>query len=107
MQTLSQQHCLHHFTREAAARCPECKQFFCRECIAEHDDRVICAGCLRKLHQPVQERKYSFAFVGSLIFCFIGIFTAWLFFYWVGEILISIPAEVHEGTVWQSDFLDE
>ncbi|MFN7139481.1 MAG: rhomboid family protein, partial [Limisphaerales bacterium] len=61
MQNLTQQHCLNHFTREAAARCPECKQFFCRECITEHDDRVICAGCLRKLQQPTEEKKHHFA----------------------------------------------
>ena len=45
---LSQQRCFNHTSREAVARCPECGRFFCRECITEHDDRVLCAVCLGK-----------------------------------------------------------
>ena len=45
---LAHQRCFNHATREAVARCPECHHFFCRECITEHDDRVLCTGCLKK-----------------------------------------------------------
>jgi len=48
MQDLTHQRCHHHQFREAAARCPECGRYFCRECITEHADRVLCASCLGK-----------------------------------------------------------
>ena len=46
---LTHQRCFHHSHREAVARCPECRQFYCRECVTEHDYRVICATCLKKI----------------------------------------------------------
>jgi hypothetical protein len=46
MTAVAHQRCLHHHEREAVARCPECGHYFCRECITEHDERVICASCL-------------------------------------------------------------
>jgi len=49
VQDLAYQRCLNHTFREAVARCPECGHYFCRECITEHEDRVVCASCLRKL----------------------------------------------------------
>jgi len=49
MKDLAHQRCFNHVQREAVARCPQCRGYFCRECITEHDDRVICAGCLSKL----------------------------------------------------------
>ena len=48
-------------TREAVARCPECTQFFCRECITEHDDRVLCSACLKKLARVPLTRRPGFA----------------------------------------------
>ena len=46
---LSLQRCRNHAEREAVARCPGCGHHFCRECVTEHDDRILCAACLRKL----------------------------------------------------------
>jgi len=54
MASLHHQVCLNHHAREAVAKCPDCGHFYCRECIAEHDDRVICAACLRKMLKPEQ-----------------------------------------------------
>lgn len=53
-----EQRCLNHFSREAACRCPVCRNYFCRECVTEHDDRLVCAGCLKKLQTPLaQDRR--------------------------------------------------
>ena len=52
MAAVALQRCLHHGEREAIARCPECGSFFCRECITEHDERVLCASCLAKITRP-------------------------------------------------------
>ncbi|HEV2695953.1 MAG TPA: rhomboid family protein [Verrucomicrobiae bacterium] len=105
---LHQQSCLNHATREAVARCPECGHFYCRECIAEHDDRVICAACLRKLLRPA-EKKQSPAFRWLLRAAAFGfsLMTAWLAFYVVGKILLSIPVKIHDGTLWHDGFLGD
>lgn len=108
MAGLHQQVCLNHHEREAVARCPECTHFYCRECIAEHDDRVICAACLRKLLKPEAARhnplftwlKRAAAFGFSLV-------VAWAAYYSVAKILLRIPVGIHDGTLWQKGFLDE
>lgn len=101
MKSLHEQRCLNHQDREAVARCPECGRCFCRECITEHEDRVLCAACLRKLaHMPLLRRR---GFAGVLRFCqcLLGFFVAWFFFHLVGEALLSLPTSFHEGTLWQ------
>ena len=107
MEALSQQHCLNHALREAAARCPECNHFYCRECITEHDDRVLCASCLKKITQGTTAKRYSMASLGRLGLCAFGFLTAWLCFYWMGQTLLSIPAKAHAGTVWKAGFWEE
>ena len=105
MTKLHQRQCLNHAAREAVARCPECGQFYCRECIAEHEDRVICAACLRKLMRAAEKpRRAAGAWLarGTL---FGGSLTlGWIAFYLVGKILLSIPASVHDGTLWHTSF---
>lgn len=107
MQNLAEQTCLNHPLREAAARCPECKSFYCRECITEHDDRVICASCLRKLARPTGERKNPALVLKQIVLFLGGILTMWLFFYWAGQILLLIPAEFHDASLWQNSFWNE
>jgi len=41
--------CFYHDFREAACRCPICQRYFCRECVTEHDDRVLCVECLKTI----------------------------------------------------------
>jgi hypothetical protein len=107
MENLVEQRCLNHEQREAVARCPECRQFYCRECVTEHDDRVICAGCLRKLVAGPPARRCRLSSLGVLAAALAGLFTVWLFFYLAGQVLLSIPASFHEGTFWQTTFWDE
>src|SRR5437762_4752557 len=107
MPNLADQRCFNHGLREAVARCPQCTHFFCRECITEHDDRVICAACLRKLAGvPLLKRR---GFVGILRFSQVlfGLVAAWFFFYLVGEALLSLPDSFHEGVLWQGGWLDK
>jgi uncharacterized paraquat-inducible protein A len=101
------QRCLHHPVREAVARCPECGQFFCRECITEHDDRVICSSCLKKVTTKVEKPRRSFAPLGRIAAACAGVIIAWMFFFLAGRILVNIPSKFHEGTVWERDFLGD
>jgi len=107
MQNLAQQRCFNHAVREAVARCPECGQYFCRECITEHDDRVVCALCLKKLTRPPFTRGTAFVRLLRLAQCACGILIAWFFFFLVGEGLLKLPASFHEGTLWQVPWADK
>ena len=95
---LAQARCFKHVSREAAARCPECGRFYCRECVTEHQGRVVCRTCLDALLQP-EEREtpgwikaaagWSLALAGYLL-VFYG-------FYLLGRMLLRIPSAFHSG----------
>ncbi len=103
---LSQQRCFNHFQREAVARCTECGQFFCRECITDHDDRIVCAACLVKIVARPKSARRRFAGVLRVGQCALGFFILWFFFYFVGESLLSMPTSFHEGTIWSPAWID-
>ena len=84
------------------ARCPICLRFFCRECVTEHEDRVICAECLRKIVAARAARASGVGRWAGALLPLAGLMIAWLFFYAVGRSLLLIPASVHDGTVWES-----
>jgi hypothetical protein len=99
MASLSRQRCLNHSAREAVARCPECGQFYCRECITEHDERVICASCLHKLVQAVDKparRRLNLwpVFQGAA-----GLVLAFFVFYSASRVLVELPEKFIEDMV--------
>jgi len=98
---VAEQRCLRHNSREAVARCPQCRYFFCRECITEHEDRVLCADCLARMLRPSEKRSSRVGQLVSVLFGFGGIAVAWLFFNMIGQLLARAPASFHEGTVWE------
>src|SRR5580658_4625690 len=98
MPPLTHQHCLNHSAREAVAQCPECRLFFCRECITEHDDRILCAACLRKTVPAARSSRKPFRALGRAGLGVAGFLTAALFYYWLGQILLMIPMQYHDGT---------
>lgn len=100
MAAVVHQRCFHHSLREAVARCPECRHFYCRECITEHDDRVICAACLKKITATVTPKRISFAWAWPFVQFAMGFVIVWFVFYLFGEALLSIPSSYHEGSVW-------
>lgn len=94
-QALARHRCFHHAAREAVARCPECERFYCRECVTEHDDRVICSDCLARLTQaarPLRERLFWPVRAGQLM---LGVFLIWMTFHLLGESLSRIPDSFH------------
>jgi hypothetical protein len=107
MPALIHQRCFNHATREAVARCPECRQFFCRECITEHDDRVLCTACLKRLARQTLAQRFAFAKVLRAAQFILGILLAWFFFFLIGEGLLRLPASFHEGTLWQVHWIDQ
>jgi len=105
--TLIHQRCFNHSIREAVARCPACARHFCRECITEHEDRVLCAECTRKIIATAAARTPRRTAVLRVVQLGCALFTAWLFFYWVGQILLSLDPAFHEGTMWKERWWPE
>ena len=92
--------CDNHANREAAARCPQCKRYFCRECVTEHDGRVICADCLAEMTARSDSSRWSPAALLPFMAAILGLLTAWMAYYYLGLFLLDIPHEFHEGIMW-------
>ena len=101
MNDLLHQRCFNHVLREAVARCPECLRYFCRECVTEHDDRVLCAACLGHKFDPAAFRRKRFSGFARMIHFLLGTMLIWIFFYYMGQLLLALPLSFHEGTLWQ------
>ena len=105
MNSIHQQRCFHHGFREAVAKCPSCEQFFCRECITEHDDRMICASCLKKQVQPMKAGRRSVRIALHAVQAVCGFMIIWTVFFFIGQILLEVETDVHEGTLWREEWL--
>jgi hypothetical protein len=84
--------CFHHEDRQAAARCFGCGNFFCRECVTEHEGRLSCAACLRRQTAGIaasgswrQRTVLAAMLVG-------GLTGSWLLFYTAGWSLEQLTA---------------
>jgi hypothetical protein len=104
--TIAQERCFNHASREAVARCPECGRTFCRECISEHDDRVICAFCLKRVSIKAVRRS-RLARLMWFTQVLLGVLLLWSSFYLLGKALLTIPSSFHEMAVGQEELLDQ
>ena len=107
---LRRKRCFNHARREAAGRCPECRRYHCRECLTEHEGRVVCASCLAKLSspsgaEPRSRRLFSASVLVTLWLASLAIL--WIFFYGMGRGLTALPDSFHEGTLWHESIWDE
>jgi late competence protein required for DNA uptake (superfamily II DNA/RNA helicase) len=98
--TLRQRRCSNHPTREASARCPECGQYYCRECITEHDDRVLCASCLAKISLKKEATKQRGSLAGKLALAFLALIVTYALFLLIGTLLLSVPTQFHSKGGW-------
>ena len=96
MTVLIQQRCAHHPTREAAAKCPVCQRYFCRECVTEHDGRMTCTTCVAAAKEVVTHGR------GSMLLLALGssggLLLAWLVFYYAGMWLAQMPDSFYGGS---------
>src|SRR5471030_2475362 len=93
--TLRQRRCDNHPQREASARCPECGKFFCRECITEHDDRVLCASCLAKLSTKKEKDKVKWEWAPRVGLALLAIAAVFFVLLMIGNLLLDIPSKFH------------
>src|SRR5262245_29519201 len=94
MTALVHQRCTLHVDREAAVQCPQCKRFFCRECVTEHQGRMLCTSCVAALTRAPESRPASLGKWAALAVA--GFAFAWLTFYYSGMMLARIPTAFHE-----------
>jgi hypothetical protein len=92
--------CARHSSREAAARCPSCGDFFCRECIVEHEGRLLCTSCLAR--EAARAGKHADRWVRTRrrLALAAAMLVAGLVFYAMGSMLLSVPPDFHEGNIW-------
>lgn len=100
---LSKTTCLIHPSRAATARCPGCGAFYCKECITEHEGKLTCARCLAAEQGAgagpgAEKRRLPLAPAAQLA---IGLAVCWLIYYFFAQVLLSVPADFHDGTVWE------
>lgn len=106
MSALHQARCFNHALREAVARCPGCRRFYCRECVTEHGDRFMCAACI-----TAETKTDSASGSGwqKVIRCFqalVGLAIIWFAFLLLGQTLLEAPSQFHEGTMWRQNWWD-
>jgi len=73
-----QHRCWNHEAREAVCRCPGCGRPFCRECVSEHEARLLCAGCLAAASRG---RTASAGRARVAAMAVVGVLLGWAIFY--------------------------
>ena len=102
MSAISHERCFNHALREAAARCPQCRRYFCRECVTEHDDRVLCTSCLKQSTRLPLRKGKQMARLIKVICCIAGLLMAWFFFFLMGDMFTSLPSQFHKAGLWNA-----
>ncbi len=98
--TIALERCFNHASREAVARCPGCGRYFCRECVSEHEGRVICAFCLKRLSTK-SIKRYRLVGLVRAVEVLIGVLLLWSSFYLLGRALLTIPSSFHDLAIQQ------
>ena len=102
MHQIAEKKCLLHPEREAAAVCLECGEFFCRECITEHEGRVMCSRCLSEIESGEKRKKARFKKLRKGLQLAAGLIIIWAVFFHLGKAVVETPASFHEGTIWET-----
>jgi hypothetical protein len=96
-----QQRCWNHEGREAVCRCPGCGRSFCRECVSEHEARLLCAACLSRAAQTAPRRPNPLRRLAPAAMLLAGMLIAWIVLFGAGESLIILSQRA-EQNAWQN-----
>ena len=91
------QRCWNHEAREAVCRCPECGRSFCRECVTEHDARLLCVSCLAAAARVEKARVSGLRRLLPAGMLLAGLLLAWFVFFAAGESLILITGRMEQS----------
>lgn len=98
---ISRQKCFNHADREAAALCLYCRNYFCRECVTEHETKVVCADCLSNVQAPADSKNRLKPVLHICLFT-LSVFFLWFLFFQFGRFLLKMPDSFHDGTLWKT-----
>ena len=98
MASLETTRCFLHETREAAARCPECTRFYCRECVTEHKGQVVCSGCLAEAAPKKKEASGWLRKVLTPVKLVVALVVIWFIFLTAGIWLLEMPSDFRESS---------
>ncbi|MGI5923694.1 MAG: rhomboid family protein [Lentisphaeria bacterium] len=96
MARVIRQQCFNHSASEAAARCPGCGRFYCRECVVDFEGRLLCASCVAKL-SAAPHFQWRLSALRRFALTVAGFALLWTLFGLLGVALSRIPAKVHSG----------
>lgn len=96
-----QQRCWNHEGREAVCRCPQCARSYCRECVSEHQGRLLCAACLKLLAQRPAPRRRSLRRFAPAALALAGFLTAWAVYFAGAEVVMTF-VDRSERSQWQT-----
>lgn len=97
---LQREKCWNHASREAACRCPLCNRSYCRECVTEHENRFLCAACLRT-RSGASARRREFHLPWTSVAVLSSFLLVWLLFFVTSQIL-SFGSDHATRAVWQA-----
>ena len=96
-----EQRCWNHEGREAVCRCLQCGRSYCRECVSEHQGRLLCAACLATAVRVDERKRGPLRRVAPAAMMLAGLLLAWMVLFGAGESLL-ILAERAEQSSWQT-----
>jgi hypothetical protein len=91
-----QQRCWNHEAREAACRCPACGRNYCRECVSEHEGRLLCAACLSGVTAGREPSGGRWRKLAPAAMIAAAILLAWLTYWVAGESVMSVIRRMEE-----------
>ncbi len=83
--SIKQIRCSNHISREAVARCPKCEKDYCRECVTEYKEQMLCINCLSVASEEIALKPSYMGLIILTIIFIISFIIMWLIFYWLGE----------------------
>ncbi len=92
---LKHKRCFNHADREASARCPSCKNDFCRECITEHDGRMLCVNCLKKTFLKKKSQNKLIVPIIYTLMLTAALMVIFLCFIWLGRTIAFSKVSNH------------
>jgi hypothetical protein len=93
--------CWNHEGREAVCRCPECGRPFCRECVTEHAQRLLCAACLERAARPGVAGRGGRRGLAPALMLLAGLLLSWICFLGAGQGISEIVLRM-ERAAWRN-----
>jgi hypothetical protein len=75
--------------------------------VTEHEDRVICAACLKQLARVPLLQRPALVRLRHAGQCLVGGLLLWFTFYLLASGLASLPDSFHQGTLWKKSWYED